>query len=269
MVIPSPVRRSSTTPGNVNRTVTRVAVLLLLVAEAALPAAVSARSCPQAVGGDPDQLYAERARLDCAVEAAAIWEGRLADGTPDFESAWKLARACYWLGGHVPSADRRKQYERGIVAGRRAVDINAARPEGHFWLAANMGTLAESFGLRAGLRYRGPVKRELETVLSIDPSYGDGLADRALGRWYLRVPSLLGGSKKKSVEHLQRALTYDRTAAASHLFLAETYMAMDRREEARQELQRVLDAPVHPDWVPEVGEFKQRAAALLATLRQP
>lgn len=43
-------------------------------------------------------------------------------------------------------------------------------PEGHFWLAANMGTLAESFGLRAGLRYRGAVKRELEMVLSIDPS---------------------------------------------------------------------------------------------------
>ena len=79
---------------------------------------------------------------------------------------------------------------------------------------------------------------------------------------------MFGGSKKKSVEHLQRALTYDPTAAASHLFLAETYLAMDRREEARQELQRVLDAPVHPDWVPEVGEFKQRAGALLAALRQ-
>ena len=65
----------------------------------------------------------------------------------------------------------------------RAVEIGAARPEGHFWLAANMGTLAESFGFRAGWRYRGPVRRELETVLSIDPSYGEGLADRTLGRW--------------------------------------------------------------------------------------
>ena len=105
-------------------------------------------------------------------------------------------------------------------------------------------------------------------VLSIDPSYGEGLADRALGRWYLKVPGLFGGSKKKSVEHLQRALTYDPTAAASHLYLAESYLAMDRREEARQSLQRVLDAPVHPDWVPEVGEFKDRARALLAALQR-
>jgi tetratricopeptide (TPR) repeat protein len=244
------------------------AVTVLLTAEVTLAVAGSARAWAQGVPGDPDQLYAERALLDRGVEAAAIWEGHLAGGTSDFEAAWKLARACYWLGGHVPPAERRKQYERGIVAAKRAVDIDAARPEGHFWLAANMGTLAESFGWRTGLRYRRPVKQELETVLLIDPSYGEGLADRALGRWYLKVPGLFGGSKKKSVEHLQRALKYDATAAASHFFLAETYLAMDRREEARQELQRVLDAPVHPDWVPEVGEFKQRARALLATLQQ-
>ncbi|MBI4521681.1 MAG: hypothetical protein HY701_12645 [Gemmatimonadetes bacterium] len=135
-------------------------------------------------------------------------------------------------------------------------------------VAANMGTLAESFGLRAGLKYRGPVKRELETVLAIDPPYQDGSADRALGRWYLRVPGLLGGSKKKSVEHLQRSLTYDPGSAASHFFLAETFVVMDRFEDARRELQKVLDAPVHPEWVPEVNEFNQKARALLEKLRQ-
>ena len=214
---------------------------------------------------NPDQLYGDRAQLESAIQAAAIWEERLAGDPREFEAAWKLARACYWLGGHVPADQRRQQYERGIDAAKKAVVIDAARPEGHFWLAANMGTLAESFGRWAGLRYRGPVKRELETVLAIDPTYGEGLADRALGRWYLRVPGWLGGSKQKSVEHLQRALTYDSTAAATHLFLAETYLAMNRRDEASQELRRVLDAPLHPDWIPEVNEFKQRAAALLAT----
>jgi tetratricopeptide (TPR) repeat protein len=232
-------------------------------------AAGSARPPAQDAGADPDHLYADRAQLDLAVEAAMIWERRLAGGSVDFEAAWKLARACYWLGGHVPVSERRRQYERGIDAGKRAVNIDSARPEGHFWLAANMGTLAESFGLRAGLRYRGPVKRELETVLAIDPSYGEGLADRALARWYLRVPALFGGSKRKSVEHLQKAMTYDPSAAVTHLFLAETYLAMGRRQEAAQELERVLDAPLHPDWIPEVGEYKQRAATLLATLRRP
>jgi hypothetical protein len=117
------------------------------------------------------------------------------------------------------------------------------------------------------LRYRGAVKRELEMVLSIDPSHGEGLADRALGPGIAGCPPCFGGSKKKSVEHLQGALTYDPTAAASHLLLAETYLAMDRREEARQELRRVLDAPGHPGWVPDVGEFMGRAGAPLAMLQ--
>ena len=49
-----------------------------------------------------------------------------------------------------------------------------------------MGALAESFGLRDGLKYRKPVKEELETVLRLDPAFMDGSADRVLGRWYFR-----------------------------------------------------------------------------------
>ncbi len=215
---------------------------------------------------NPDRLYADREQLPSALAAAAAWEVRLTTNSRDFEAAWKLARACYWLGGHVPAEDRRRQCERGIEAGRRAVAIEDRRPEGHFWMAANMGALAESFGLRAGLKYRGPVKRELEIVLAIDPSYQEGSADRALGRWNLRVPGLFGGSRTRSVEHLKRSLTYDPGNAASHYFLAETYLAMKRRDDARQELLHVLEAPLLPEWIPEVREFKEKARAQLAEL---
>jgi tetratricopeptide (TPR) repeat protein len=217
---------------------------------------------------DPDRLYDDRAHLASAVEAAQIWESRVSGGAPDYDAAWKLARVRYWLGGHVSQEERRAQYERGIEAGKRAIALEPAKPEGHFWTAANMGTLAESFGLRAGLRYRGAVKRELELVLSIDPAYQEGSADRVLGRWYFRVPRLFGGSKEKSVEHLRRSLTYDPDNAQAHLFLADTLLAMDRRDEAERELQRVLDAPVPPQWIPEVAEFKAKAAETLARLRR-
>ena len=214
---------------------------------------------------DPDRLYADREHLQSALDAAALWERQAAGG--EYEAAWKLAKACYWLGGHVPADERRKQYERGIEAARRAVAIHSDRPEGHFWMAANMGAMAESFGLRAGIKYRGPVKRELETVLKLDPSYQEGSADRALGRWYLRVPRLFGGSKDKSVEHLQKSLTYDPGSAASHYFLAETYLEMNRRAEARREAHKVLDGPIHPEWAPEDREFKQKSKELLERLR--
>src|SRR5688572_8491078 len=177
---------------------------------------------------DPDALYRERATIPSAREAATIWDARLKADPSSFESAWKLSRVMYWLGGHdVPSA-RRGHLERGVEAGRQAATLEPKRPEGHFWMAADMGALAESFGLRQGLKYRGDIKDALETVLRLDPAFQNGSADRALGRWYFKVPGLFGGSRTKSAEHLRRSLTYDPNSTASHFFLAETLFELDR-----------------------------------------
>ena len=249
----------SSTSFSAGRNRSKVLVLAVLLLCAPLRAQDSAR--------DPDRLYADREHLQNAMDAAAVWESRVKTNPKDFESAWKLARTCYWLGGHVAEDTRRAQYERGIDAGRQASVLQSARPEGYFWMAANMGAMAESFGLRAGIKYRTPVRKALETVLMLDPGFQQGSADRALGRWYLKVPRLFGGSKDESVEHLKRSLTYDQASTASHYFLAETYLEMDRRDEARQEAQKVLDLPVNPNWVPEDREFKQKAKTLLERLR--
>jgi hypothetical protein len=219
-----------------------------------------------AAGEAPDVLYAKRDDLDSARRAEAIWAERLTSNPRDFESAWKLARARYWLGGHAPAAERKTLFESGIAAARSAAALEPKRPEGHFWLAANMGALAESFGLRQGLRYRGAIRDALLTVLEIDPAFQGGSADRALGRWYFKVPGLFGGSKSKSEEHLRRSLKYAPDSTASHFFLAETLLDAGRRDEGRAELQRVLDAPIDPDWAPEDREFKEKARARLASL---
>jgi tetratricopeptide (TPR) repeat protein len=221
----------------------------------------------QAGDRDPDALYRQRAVVASAQQAEAIWAERLASHPQDFESAWKLARARYWLGGHAGENTRKSYLEGGVAAGRAAVAIAPARPEGHFWTAANMGALAESFGLRQGLKYRGDIKSALETVLRLDPAYLQGSADRALGRWYYKVPGLFGGSDKKSEDHLRKSLTYNPNSHSSLFFLAETLIALKKKDEARATLQKLLDAPIDPEWAPEDREFKQKGAALLATLR--
>ena len=135
---------------------------------------------------DPDALYARREDIASATKAAEIWAAALASDPRNFEAAWKLARARYWLGGHAPEAERKAVLEAGIAAARARSPLEPERPEGHFWLAANMGALAESFGMRQGLKYRGDIKRALLTVLKLDPAFQQGSADRALGRWYLQ-----------------------------------------------------------------------------------
>jgi hypothetical protein len=215
---------------------------------------------------DPDALYAHRDDLASARAAERIWAERLQKKPDDFESAWKLARARYWLGGHADDADRKEIFEQGITAARAAIAAAPQRPEGHFWAAANMGALAESFGLRQGIRYRGQIKDELETVLKIDPGYLQGSADRALGRWYFKVPGQFGGSKQKSEEHLRKSLTYNPNSTASLYFLAETLLEEQKTAEAHATLEKVLAAPLDPDWTPEDREFKAKAKQMLDKL---
>jgi tetratricopeptide (TPR) repeat protein len=210
-----------------------------------------------------DELYADRENLVSARKAADIWAAQLATNPKDFEAAWKLSRVDYWLGGHAPAKERRSFLDHGITAAEQAIAAEPNKPEGHFWRAANMGTMAEEGGLRFGLKYRKPVKTELETVLRLDPSFMDGSADRVLGRWYFLVPGLFGGSNTQAEEHLKASLKYDPDSTVSHFFLAELLIDEGRKTEARAELQKVIDAPFNAEWAPEDREYKDKARALM------
>jgi hypothetical protein len=230
---------------------------------------LDARSAIQVPADDPDALYKDRENLASAKKAVEIWAARLSDNAKDFESAYKLAQARYWLGTNgLPEPERKPALEAGIAAARTAIAINSGRPEGHFWLAANMGALAESFGMRQGIRYRGQIKDALLMTLKLDPAFLDGSADRALGRWYFKVPGLFGGSNKQSEMHLRKSLTYNPNSIISHIFLAETLADMGRKDEARKELQAAIDAPLDPNWTPEDRRFKETATRLLRELQR-
>jgi hypothetical protein len=212
--------------------------------------------------GDPDALYRLREDRRRAAEALAIWAGRAAGGQ-DFDAAWKLARACYWIGTQGEEGERRASLERGVKAGEHAAAARPSQPEGHFWMAANMGALAESYGIGQGLKYRGRIKSALERVLAIDAGWQQGSADRALGWWYHKVPGLFGGSEAKAEEHLRRALAFNPVSTATLYFLAEVPLERGNRPGARDALQRVLDAPLDPEWTPEDKDFKHKAARRL------
>ena len=229
---------------------------------------LDALAAVQVPDGDPDLLYQDRENLASARKATDIWAARLTANPRDFESAQKLSKARYWLGTNgLPEAERKAALEAGMAAARTAIAIDPQRPDGHFWLAANMGALAESFGMRQGIKYRGQIKDALVMTLKLDPAFLDGSADRALGRWYYKVPGLFGGSNKRSEEHLRKSLTYNPNSVISHVFLGDTLADMGRKDEARKEYQAAIDAPFDPDWTPEDRRFKEQAKALLAKLR--
>jgi tetratricopeptide (TPR) repeat protein len=232
-----------------------------------LAVALASPATAYAVADDADALYANRTTLADAQRAAALWQQRLSTRPDDYDAAWRLGRAGYWLGGHLPTeAARIAAFEVAMDASRKAIAAQPSRPDGYFWLAANMGGLAELKGLRAGIKYRTPVRQNLEKVLALDPAFQKGSADRALGRWYFKVPGLFGGSNKKSEEHLRKSLTYHPQSISSRYFLAETLEDMGRKADAIRMLQEISTLAVDPEWAPEDAEFKQQARTLLAKL---
>jgi len=233
------------------------------------PVSFAQVSAPTSGADDsPDALYAGREDLAKARRALEIWNAQVSAAPSNFEAAWKASRARYWLGHHDALAARRAHLEAGVQVGRAAAALEPGRAEGHFWAAANMGALAESFGLRQGLKYRAAIRESLERARASDPSYLGGAPDRALGRWYFKVPGLFGGSNENALMHLQRSLTYKADSTVTRYFLAETLLDMDRTAEARTELQRVIDAPFDPDWAPEDREWKAKARALMGRIRE-
>jgi hypothetical protein len=230
-----------------------------------LACVVTAAAAAQGPAGtDPDALYRQREDPASAARAADLWAAR---SSTDYEAAWKLARVLYWIGTHGDKSGQRSALERGVKAGEQAVRLRGNRPEGHFWLAANMGRLAESFGMTQGVKYRGRIKSELELVLAIDASWEPGFADDALGQWYATVPRLFGGSLQKAEQHFEKALAADPTNLSAVMSLAQLRLRSRKNPEARVLLQRIIDAPLDPEWAPEERAFKREAAELLKKVR--
>jgi tetratricopeptide (TPR) repeat protein len=229
------------------------------------PGAADAQTVRSAATGkdDPEELYRAREDHASAKRAAALWAAAAAS---DFESAWKLARVSYWIGTHGPGTERRAALERGVSAGTTAVHLRPDRPEGHFWLAADMGAMAESLGIVQGLKYHSRIKSELERVKVIDPLWQEDSADSALGQWYFEVPWLLGGGRAKAEDHLRRALDRFPDSVTALSFLADVLVAEGRTREARTLLQRLIAVPLDPDWLPEGRDFQRKAAERLKAL---
>ena len=225
---------------------------------------------PKAADGtSPDTLYAQREDVTKAKEAADIWQARSAGGK-DFESLWKLSRAAYYLGTLGPKDEQQAELDRGITAGKQAADLAPGKPDGWFWWGANMGEMAQKVSMFSAKKYVDPMKQAFEKIIAMQPGWQEGSAESALGQWYIQVPGNMfccGGDKDKGITWLRKALAYNPESSNIRYSLAEV-LANDgkTRAEATDLLQKVLAAPIDPDWAPEDKNFKVKAQALLAKL---
>ena len=213
---------------------------------------------------EADQLFVGRSDLARVREAIALLVNAQDDDLNSYEIAWRLARFNHYLGDNTEDADERdRAFRAGVAAGEEAVRLQPGKPEGHFWLGANLGGRAQVQGPLSSLATVKDIRREMETVLKIDEGYLGGSAYMVLGQVDLEMPELLGGDRKRAVENLEKGLRYGENNLLLRLRLAEAYLAVKRPEEARKQLTTIISMPPDPEYLPEYTGAVAEARRLL------
>jgi tetratricopeptide (TPR) repeat protein len=209
-----------------------------------------------------NQLYEQRDDIARVRQAVALMRLAHTDDPANYEAAWRLGKFDYYLATHTAGEERDKAFREGIEAGKAAVRLQNNRPDGHFWLGANYGGSLETGGL-SGLATVGDVRNEMESVLSLDEAYQGGSAYMVLGLVDLKAPKLLGGDPQKAVAEMEKGLRFGGTNAFLRLHLAEAYLAVKRPEDARKQLEAVINMTPDPNYLPEYREAETEARKLL------
>lgn len=211
-----------------------------------------------------DGLYNEMQDMATAKEALAKYMEALAKLDSKYDAYWRISRIRYYIGSHTErKKDKKLIFSQGIYYGNKAVVAESEKPDGHYWLGVNNGKYGETRGVLKSLSLVKPIKKGMNKVIELDRSYEDGGADRVLGRVFFKVPGFAGGSKKKSLEHLLKSKELGPEDALTRVYLAETLLKHKQINEAREELEYVLNMEDDPRWVIGIRESKEMAKELL------
>src|SRR5438132_7012676 len=127
-----------------------------------------------------DQLYAQRDDLTRLQQGIVLLRQAITADPGSYDAAWRLAKFDYYMAKHTDNGASDNALREGIQAGKTAVQLQGGKPEGHFWLGANYGGSLESDSIAAPSSI-DDVRKEMETVLTINQGYQDGSAYMVLG----------------------------------------------------------------------------------------
>lgn len=212
---------------------------------------------------EAEPLYEGRDDMTKARTAVTTLRQAHAADYGNYEAAWKLARAAFFVGDRTDNdSERDDMFREGTQAGKAAVQLQPNKPEGHFWLGANYGGTAAHSTL-ANLSSFQDIKGEMEAVLKLDESYQGYSVYLGLGRLYLQAPKVLGGDVGKATEYLEKGVKLNPNNTVMRFHLAEAYKENKRNAEAKKQIETILATTPDPKYVAEHKQAVEKAKKLL------
>ena len=211
----------------------------------AAPAAASKNEPPAC------QLYTGAASLESLKQREShLKDEFLRSSSPASGDHCEIANIHYKLARLLP--DQQIQYLNSCIDhSQRAILRDSRSGAGYFFKGLCLGRLGELKGIWGSLKIITPFRENMETAAKINPAIDRGGPHRALGRFYFKLPGILGGDLKKSIDHLLKAVDYGPRYWENHYFLAESYYENQQYLLARSELQRAMDIASQPNDDPD------------------
>jgi tetratricopeptide (TPR) repeat protein len=220
---------------------------LALVAPLSLAVAAAGAAEPTAVQR-MDALWASREDSESLRRLIEIGENAARE-REDFETEWRIARACVFLAERQENRTLKKALAvKGMEWGRKAIEKEPDRVEGHYYYGSTVGQYGTTIGMLTAVTQgiAGKFEASMTRSIEIDNDYDEGGARIALGRFYYVLPW-----PKKDLErsrrYLEESLRRHPRRLLARLYLADTYYDLGKKTRARRELQQVLRSEVPPE----------------------
>jgi tetratricopeptide (TPR) repeat protein len=209
-----------------------------------------------------DALYMQREDLAKVREGLGLLRRARGKDAASYDVAWRIAKLDYYLGAHTKDrTERDKVFEEGIEAGKTAVSLQDGKPEGHFWLGANHGGIAQT-SMLGGLAEIDDIREQMNAVLRTDETYQAGSAYMVLGQVELEAGRMMG-DPAKAVEYLEKGLKFGPNNGLLRLRLAQAYQRVGRKDDARKQLDAIQSLTPDPNYLPEQKEATTEARKMI------
>jgi len=210
---------------------------------------------------EADRLYLHRDQGANLSAAVALLEERLRVADEDPQALWRLGRCLVRQGEQrADRVGKLAAYDQAESLLRRAVDLAPREASAHYWFGIAMGRCGEARGILRSLFLVRPLRREMRTVIDLDPKNGG--AHHVLGEMLREIPAFAGGDKKAAARELQTAARLEPDQAAHFTALAQAYLDLGRPDQARAALEHVFTIR-HPADPGEYEEIVQDAREML------
>ena len=211
---------------------------------------------------EAEPLYEGREDMNKARLAVTTLRQAHAADYGNYEAAWKLSRAAFYVADRTDNdTERDNMFREGTDAGKAAASLQPNKPDGHFWLGANYGGNAAHSTL-SNLSSFTDIKTEMETVLKLDESYEGYSAYLGLGRLYLSAPKVLGGDVSKAIEYLEKGVKLNPNNTVMRYYLAQALETNNRDADAKKQIETILTTTPDPKYMAEHKDAVEKAKKL-------